>query len=670
MIKLIPQGSKLIFIFILTVIISGGILTYLSITHISNYRELLEKKISEEQREMSNRFSLTFQAKLDTLTIQFSDYLKTQDSLIVQNLKTFNKVNGVVNYLAKDQTGTFLAPNVTNNKLHTAKRNISSSYLELNRTAERYEFSGSENKKAAASYLKALRAAISKTDSAQIYNSLGRLYLKMDLEGKAFKSYQTILSTFQNTANSSGFPYSYFSVIKLLNIDAPHNLEEFEEAVLLFLSGLDDGTIPLNDSSPEVLEQIEAWQKKHRDNLQNDLFNPLIAQIREAILLVSNYKAPLENLAAQKKDVLANNQNVEYLWIKPTLGGTRERLLFIVNEPISAGLVIGLDQLFMEVLQSQKKDNQKFEYELKLIEKNSDNYLIHKSVITSHEFSPYFDNNLLQVSLKNENIIDEKVTTKQFTYGIGLVIFIGTMMLGLYLLIQDVKREKRMKELQADFVSNVTHELKTPLTAINMFAEAMNMSKDKLDEKQKRYTTIIVKESEKLKGMINNILEFSKKENDKLSYKLVRSNVTDIVNSTLNEMNYFLEINKIHVDTSIANDMYANVHAEGIKQALSNLLSNAIKYSSSNKKMTVRLFKKENEIYIEVEDFGIGIPKDKLEHIFEKFYRVNANETETVSGTGLGLTVTKDIIEEQNGKLLVESVLGEGSKFSIVLHAA
>ena len=108
----------------------------------------------------------------------------------------------------------------------------------------------------------------------------------------------------------------------------------------------------------------------------------------------------------------------------------------------------------------------------------------------------------------------------------------------------------------------------------------------------------ILKESEKLKRMINNILEFAKKENNKLSYKLKRTNVTDIVNDTLNEMNYFLEINKIDVHVNISKKIYANVHADGIKQALSNLISNAIKYSHDTKKMNVELFKNGDKILI------------------------------------------------------------------------
>ena len=168
--------------------------------------------------------------------------------------------------------------------------------------------------------------------------------------------------------------------------------------------------------------------------------------------------------------------------------------------------------------------------------------------------------------------------------------------------------------------------------------------------------------------MINNILEFSRKENEKLKYETQDTNLSEIVNSTVDEMNYWMEINKFNVVLDIKQNINAKVNSEGIKQALSNLISNAIKYSGEKKKLIIRLIQKETSALIEVEDFGIGIPEDKLELIFEKFYRVNSEENETTSGTGLGLTVTRDIIEAQNGKLLVQSTLGKGSKFTIVLN--
>jgi len=114
-------------------------------------------------------------------------------------------------------------------------------------------------------------------------------------------------------------------------------------------------------------------------------------------------------------------------------------------------------------------------------------------------------------------------------------------------------------------------------------------------------------------------------------------------------------------------NIVAVVDPEGLKQVLSNLISNAIKYSDNRRKIEIRLYENEDKAFIEVKDHGIGIPENKLKSIFEKFYRVNSKKNENISGTGLGLTVSKDIIEAQNGKLLVSSTLNKGSKFTIVL---
>ncbi len=666
MTKKIWKGSKLIIIFILTVIVSGSTLTYLSITNISNYRELLEKKISEEERELAKRFTSDFQIKLDSLTILFSDYLQLHPTENIQRLKKLESVNGLINYMAIDSNGSFIVPYFINNEPYIKDLKPNKVYKQRLRSAENNEFIKKDFKGAKMLYLETLKVAVTKSDSAHVYNSLGRLYVQMNLQQKAFDTYQRILRDFSSTSNSSGFPYVYFSMIKLLNGKDPSNILQLQKLVLLFLTGLANGIIPLNDSSSELLDSIEEWRVNNINSEMNEVFKELIDRNKNSLLLINNYKIPIENLLKITNDEFTKDHPIDYLSIKPTSHSTDELMLFYKHQPISLGFVIGLQPLFKAVLQNQEMNKLKFDYNVKLIEKKENNHFLNSNLVTSTEFSNFFEDGLIQVSLKNENIIDESVFKRKITYGIGLFLFLGTMVLGLYLLIQDVNREKRMTQLRADFVSNVTHELKTPLTSINMFAEAMNMRQDNLDSKQKKYTTIIVKESEKLKRMINNILEFSKKENNELSYKLKRSNLTDIVNSTIKEMNYFLEINKIDVHLNIAPDIYANIYPEGIKQALSNLISNAIKYSSKNKKLNIQLFKKEKEIFIEVEDFGIGIKKDQQDRIFEKFYRVNSNDNETVSGTGLGLTVAKDIIEEQHGKLLVESTFGTGSKFTIV----
>ena len=665
--RLSIKGSKLFVVFILTVIVSGSILTYLSITNLSNYRELLEKKVSEEEREVTKAFAVDFQNKFQSLVGKFSNYLHSDTIQDLSHLKETYRTEGLINYVAIDQSGTFISPYFKNGEEAISKLSPAKKYIEGLRAAEKYEFILKDFKTAERNYLKALKAAGSKSDSAYVYNALGRLYLKMNQHQKAFVAYQTILSKFKNTTNSSGFPYAYFSIIKLLKINNPLNDKGLQNMLLSFLNGLAEGTIPLNESTEDILNAILAWQDTNQNVSNTNALEALITLSKRDLRLIDNYKTPIEALLKDINGKSHRNNNADFISIKPISTNPHELMLFFKGQTKSIGFVIELKTLFASVLKSQDLHPTKFDYQLKLVEKTGDNFLVHTNLMTLSEFSPHFEASLVQVFLKNDNVINETVFKRKITYGIGLLIFLGIMVFGVYLLKQDLQREKRMHKLRADFVSNVTHELKTPLTSIYMFAEALNMKSETLDAKQKKYTNIIVKESEKLKRMINNILEFSRTESNKLSYNLELSNVTDLVNATLKEMNYFLEINDFDVHLNIEKEVFAKVDPEGLKQALSNLISNAIKYSSARRKLNVTLFKNTSQIFIEVEDFGNGIPKDKLELIFEKFYRVHSSQNETVSGTGLGLTVTKDIIEEQDGELWVESRLGKGSKFTIVL---
>jgi two-component system phosphate regulon sensor histidine kinase PhoR len=199
-----------------------------------------------------------------------------------------------------------------------------------------------------------------------------------------------------------------------------------------------------------------------------------------------------------------------------------------------------------------------------------------------------------------------------------------------------------------------------------MYAESLIMGRVKSDSVQKEYLSVIVNETDRLKRMINNILEFSKMEKGKAEYHFVDSNLASLLNASINEMNYWFEKEHFDVVTDLDGNLYAEVDPEKMQQAIGNLLSNAIKYSTDTKKVFIRLFRKSEHVCIEVEDRGIGIPEDKLSQIFEQFYRIE--QKESISGTGLGLTVVKEIIESHHGTISVTSKIGKGSKFVIVLN--
>jgi len=597
-----------------------------------------------------------------------SDYFQNDSLQHKNNFKAIANSQGLINYVVLDHNGAFIRPYFINDSEPVTSLKLSKQYLEKLRLAVNNEFVVKNFKRAEAFYLETLTVALTTSDSAHVYNAVARLYVKMNRPNKAFEVYQTILSKFKNTTNASGFPYVYFAIIKLLKIRKVSNDTSLQILLLSFLSGLADGSIPLNESSEELLGDILIKQDSFQNTANNEQLKALIALNRKTLRFINNYKTPIEDLVKEKVSNSSQAKNTDFIILKPVSGDSNELMLFFKEPRKAMGFVIGLKELFSSVIERGLKHPTKFEYALNLVEKTEANFLTTTDLISHNEFSSHFEDSLVKVSLKKKEVINEMVFKRKIIYSIGLIIFLGIMVFGLYLLKQDLHREKRINKLRADFISNVTHELKTPLTSIFMFAEALQMKQDTLDAKQKKYTNIIIEESVKLKRMINNILEFSRTESNKLSFKLEPLNLTEIVNTSLKDMNYFLEINNFKLNLNIEENVFALVDSEGIKQVISNLISNAVKYSSTQRKLEVTMFTKGSNIYIEVKDFGIGIPKDKLALIFEKFYRVNSNENETISGTGLGLTVSKAIVEKQNGKILVESRLGKGSKFTIVLN--
>jgi two-component system phosphate regulon sensor histidine kinase PhoR len=285
------------------------------------------------------------------------------------------------------------------------------------------------------------------------------------------------------------------------------------------------------------------------------------------------------------------------------------------------------------------------------------------NLVYASQLNPLFPDQVLEINLVNEEMLKEIVNRRSWIYGIASVLLLVAMLLGVVLILRDIAREKHIARLRSDFISNVTHELKTPLTSIRMYAESLILGRVKSTEGQKEYLSVIVNESDRLKRMVNNILEFSKMEKGRSEYHFINSNLASLVKAATDEMRHWFEREGFEIIFELDENVFADIDPEKIKQALVNLFSNAIKYSTDTKKVFIRLFKETDNVCIEVEDRGIGIPEDKLSRIFEPFYRIG--QEEGASGTGLGLTVVKEIIEAHNGTISVTSEIGKGSKFKI-----
>jgi signal transduction histidine kinase len=225
-----------------------------------------------------------------------------------------------------------------------------------------------------------------------------------------------------------------------------------------------------------------------------------------------------------------------------------------------------------------------------------------------------------------------------------------------------------MADLRSQFVSSVSHELKTPLTAIRMFAETLRLGRAKDPATQMEYLDTIVNESERLTRLLNNVLDFSKIEQGKRIYHPAPASLAEIVRTAARAMEYPLKQQGFALDVRIDESLpQIHVDRDSIEQAVLNLLSNAMKYSGESRTIGLSVRREDDYALIQVIDKGVGIdPKDQT-RIFEKFYRVPTRENQSLPGTGLGLALVAHIAKAHDGSVRVESAPGEGSTFSILL---
>lgn len=233
---------------------------------------------------------------------------------------------------------------------------------------------------------------------------------------------------------------------------------------------------------------------------------------------------------------------------------------------------------------------------------------------------------------------------------------------------EDITEIKRLETLRSEFVANVSHELKTPLTTISGFVETLKRKVYYDEEKRNRFLNIISGEADRLKRLIEDILLLSRLESKSYIENLEEINIY----RELDEIVYMLtpraEEKNIDIDLFIKKNFSFKVfNRDWFRQMIINILDNAIKYTQSEGNVKIYAYTEENFVYISIQDNGMGIPEEDIPRIFERFYRVDKSRSRNQGGTGLGLAIVKHIVSEFNGTIQLNSNVEEGSEFLIKL---
>ena len=362
-----------------------------------------------------------------------------------------------------------------------------------------------------------------------------------------------------------------------------------------------------------------------------------------------------------------------YLKLEPVdFSHDSSAVIFLLDDNSICGIIFNPVMFIDQFLDSKMKSIAGDEFILAIYKPSGNNIILSTDRINISDIRqtkslwllPQYN---LGITLRGKTIDDlVKARTTQNLILIGGITVL--IIIGIWLVFRNIKKEIQLAQIKSDFVSNVSHELRTPLSLISMFAETLQMERVKSEEKKKEYYSIIHSETNRLSSIVSKVLNFSKMEAGKRIFHFEASDLNGIVENVFNTYSFHLKNKDFDFQFIKNNDIpKVNLDQDAVSEAVINLIDNAVNYSEKEKVVILRTGKENGFVFVEVEDKGIGIAESDQKKIFDKFYRVSTGHIHNTKGTGLGLSLVKQIADAHGGKITLTSTPGKGSRFRILL---
>ena len=554
--------------------------------------------------------------------------------------------------------------------------------------AEKAEFIRKDFDDAIVLYKKALSSKTSSQERALLLSRIGRCYFKMGKNKEGINEYKKILKLENEDVTIGKVPASIVALSQIADGYGTMNAskEQYNAMLELYHRLLDhpwdlsggDYLYYLKSVSTKILSfdppgsNINPGEKNIRELMNRE--NKLLGQIRFIKYIYKNIvheimsnlkRGTVAELHPQHISWQENNSTLQlgYFKLPPrfqqsqllTLGYRieNEYILSNVLPEILNSIDLGKD-VFIGIL--DEKDSLLFPCQDRPVK----NYLV------AENFTQLFVTWKVALFDQDGKSIEQLVGRERQLY---LEFFIGiivVMMIGIAFTVRAVIHESEVSRIKSEFVSNVSHEFKTPLALIRMFGETLDTGIVTDERKRREFYSIIRKESERLTHLINNVLDFSRMDSGTKEYNFEEADLAEVVRNSLEAYKFHIRDLGFEIESKLPGKLVMpKIDKDAISQVLLNLLSNAVKYSEDRKYIGVEVSKNSTSVLISVTDLGVGIPKEQSKKIFNKFYRVHTIKTKATQGSGLGLTLAKHIIGAHGGSIEVESEVGKGSKFTI-----
>ncbi len=556
-------------------------------------------------------------------------------------------------------------------------------------SAEAAEFIEKNPARAIRAYRHLLKVADSPGEKAMLHARIGRNYYKMQQYENGIEEYNEILRIQGGSPCIGNIPAS---VVALHQVEAGYrelNSGENQKSTLLelfrqlvghpwdlsggeYLYYLNTTSLKINDFessdsfSEADRELIREWRKNEEEVLEQAGF---MHQLEGKIL--GEVMSDLEHMSASetRQELIPSDSGpgikLSYFRLPPTLLQSRFKgLLFQFDED---HLLTGLFPGVLTTVELGKNLSVGILNENDSLQFIQHNLQLSKYLVTG-SFTRFLQGWKVVLFDTEGKTLEQLAGRERHVY---LAVFLGiiaVMSVGTIFLVRTVAHESEIARLKSEFISNVTHELKTPLSLIRMFGETLESGIVRDENKRQEFYSIITQESERLTHLINNVLDFSQLDSGRKEYDMHESDIVSIIRHSLEAYKFHIRDLGFEIESNIpAEPVLVPVDEDAISQAFLNLLSNAVKYSGEKKYIRVDVQSDSDSVSISVRDHGIGISRGELKKIFDKFYRVPESRVKHTRGSGLGLTLTKHIIEAHGGSIEVESDPGKGSRFTLRL---
>ena len=691
--KHITPKTKILFVAFILVLVPGAIISYLSLQSIKEKSENLRTKyagtVNLVRDKLENEIS-QLETNLRNSVIDFPPESHNSTGLKTW-IKSIESENPAVrNLFLISNDGDLITSSLSlgwddrPGSTPVVRSIATESFSE----AEKAEFIERDLKKSARLYREALDFSSSTSERVLLFSRIGRCYFKLGEYRNAINEYTKILDLENKSIEIGNVPASVAALSQIagsyeaLKADKEHYNTLLELYKLLHEDPWDLAGGHYLYYLKSVSERIQnlAMPASNVKSRESNIEDPLVKQanLLEKIRLVEfidQYVLPeiiselMKGYPSESRSHYfsreVNDSAFLLSYFKLPAAFPQSRLLALGyqldNEYILSSLFpgvltsveLGKDMLVGILDQNDSLLYIQYEHPLPM-------YLV------SASFSQQFDGWKVALFDPDGKSMEQLSGKEKQLYLVLFAGIIAVMLIGIILLVRSVMHETEISRLKSEFVSNVSHELKTPLALIRMFGETLDSGIVTNEKKRREFYSIIRKESERLTHLINNVLDFSRMDAGVKEYNFSETDLIEVVRNSLDAYKFQISDNGFNIESDLPDEsIKLRIDRDAVSQVLLNLLNNAVKYSDKEKYIGIKVSKNSDFAMISVTDHGVGISKEELKKIFDKFYRVSTVRAKEVPGSGLGLTLAKHIVEAHGGRIDVESDVTEGTTFTV-----